>query len=433
VSASRFSTVMVYASQRYTLHPGGDTTVQELAQYLAQYEPYIDSLTLEAAFRIQPNQRLGEINRQAGDRLVLFTHAAQQVQLPDSGKAGDKVLVFAKGRLQRRAGSQSGVLAGKPDDSEQVVPDVDLREFVSQENVEYVSRGCIWFSFDVRQNRWYASRMGKTRIFIDELELSLQKIPVDTIHRLRLYREMDDPQSSYVQPIADLTIRVETARQMSSSLSYQQGSQHVHIYVGTERSRQTIQVSDNIAAGQIMTSLSQYNRLPLTDQSILLLMRLLKPDETIADYQRQNAAFLYAARQLRQAQTTLLLRDIHHRHQTYTLMAGQGDEILRIGSREGDAGADQALAVDIRPVVSRRGYDPDMIRNLSRFLAKVQYQPTDNSWWLWLDEESLLPVYLNNTRLTTTIPIQITSGDVLSFGSRDQHYLARLEAAIISQ
>lgn len=406
--------------------------MQDIAQYLAQYEPYIDSVTLEAAFRIQPNQRLGEINRQPGDRLVLFTHAPQPIQIVDNAKPGDKILIFSKGRLQRRASKPSGILAGKPDDTERVIPDIDLREFVAQEEIKHISRGCLWFNFDTRQNCWYASRMGKTRIFIDELELKLKKVPIDNIHRLRLFREGDDPQSNYVQPIADLTVRVEVIKQMNSIFSYQKGSQQIPIYVGTERSRQTIQISDNITAGQVMTSLSQYNRLPLTDQSILLLMRLLKPEEQINSYQRQSAAFLYAARQLHQAHTTLLLRDIHHRQQTYTLIARQSNEIMRIGSQEGED-KDESLAVDIRPLVSRRGFNPDTIHNLSRFLAKVQYQPSDNAWWIWLDEESLLPVFLNNTRLTTTIPIQLTSGDVLSFGSRDQHYLARLEAAIMSQ
>lgn len=432
MATSRLSTVTVYSSQRYTLNLAGQTPVYQISQYLAQYEPYIDSSTLEIARQVQPGLRLRDLNIQAGDRLVLFTHSPQPVDLPTSLKPGDKILTFIRGDVMVRASGKTGVLVGKVDPTGEVVPDVDLSRFVRPEAMEYISRGCIWFQQNQKNKLWYASKIGQTRIVIDEYELSTDKIPVDGKHRIKLYHPAHDPQDANIRALAELELQVQVVGAQDDLTIFQGGDKRTSVIIGTERIRQVINISDNITMGQLITSLAQYNQLPLSEDNRLYHMRLLSPDSQVDSLRLTQQTILYSTRHLLQSHTKLLLRDIHNRKVTYTVTAEDKHHHNIIGCREGADQEDKTLDVDIRRIIRKRGFDPDRILNLSRYLARLDYQPTDNSWWVRLHEDSLMAVYLNNIRLTLATPIQVTSGDVLSFGADTQSYYARLEVIVSS-
>lgn len=432
MATSRLSTVTVYSSRRYTLNLAGQTPVYQISQYLAQYEPYIDSSTLEIARQIQPELKLRDLDMQAGDRLVLFTHSPQQIDLPTSLKPGDKILTFTKGDVMVRSSGKTGVLVGKIDTTGEVVPDIDLSRFVRPEAMEYISRGCIWFQQNQNNKLWYASKIGQTRIVIDEYELSTDKIPVDGKHHIKLYHPAHDPQDPNIRALAELELQVQVVGSQDDLNVFQGGDKRVSVIIGTERIRQVINISDNIPMGQLITSLTRYNKLPLSTDNRLYHMRLISPDVHVDELRLTQQTTLYSTRHLQQSHTKLVLRDIHNRKISFTVTAEDRHHHNVIGCREGIEQEDQTLDVDIRRIIRKRGFDPDRIPNLSRYLARLDYQPTDNSWWVRLHEDSLMAVYLNNIRLTPTSPVQVTSGDVLSFGADTQSYYARLEVIVSS-
>ena len=91
---------MVYSSHHYQARLSNSVTVGEVARYLAHYETRIEASTLEVARAVKSNQRLQDLDLQPGDRLVVFTQAAQPVELPAPLRAGDRLLRVRLGSFE---------------------------------------------------------------------------------------------------------------------------------------------------------------------------------------------------------------------------------------------------------------------------------------------------------------------------------------------
>ncbi len=433
MASFRLSTTIVHSGHYYTLQLSEQVTVGETAQYLSQYESHLAVSTLEIARPVQISHRLQDIDIQTGDRLIVFIQPAKHAELPASLRPGDKTLKFSLGDSEISSRGKKGVLVGKPDESEQVMPDIDLRYFIPPEHLEFISRGCLWLNFDEADKTWYVSRMGQTRVMIDEFELGADKIPLNDDQWLRFYRGTDDPRQSANRPIGELRLTVEEVQSHDGIINFEPGNQRLNVQVGSERESQTLNVSENLRIGQVATSLALYNDIPLTPEARLFLARLLPPDAKIQTLKLGKDEFLYTALNPRYARNLLLLRDIHDHSRVYTLPAGMENAEKFIGCRAHSDATGLSPDVDLYGAIVGQGHDPSLFSAVSRYQGRILYRAAENTWWLGLAEQARMPIFVNNTRVTGSALIMLTSGDVLSFGPSVNDYYVRLEVEITAK
>ncbi|MFN8377616.1 MAG: hypothetical protein U0452_02995 [Anaerolineae bacterium] len=427
----RLSTQLVNTRQSYALNLGERVTVGQLARYLSQQEAFIDVSTLEVARPVGPNQRLQDVDLQAGDRLAVFTAAPQAGELPAPLNPGDKVAKFIVGDVVITSRGKKSLQIGKPDPQRDV--DIDLRNLVSPRAIGFISRETMRLDFDDRSKIWYAARTGKTRVLINEFEVGTDRVPLSDVTTLRLYRAGDEPTNPAFQPLAVIRIEMETVQNREDIIYLDQGPVRAPIQIGVGKDRLTLNVSENLPLGQVAGSLLGYYKLnPATEYQIALL-RLIPPATSLGSLKLGQDEFLYAARTQTFALNTLILRDIHQRDRAYTLAAGPEDDVKLVGRRPEAGIEDPELDVDLFEAVIPRGDNPNAFKSLSRRQLRLFYKAAENSWWAQLEERASVPVFVNNTRTSAIAPVQLTSGDVLSFGPTLETYYARLEVEITAR
>jgi hypothetical protein len=423
--------VMVHSSQHYRAQLNGQVRVGEVARYLAQYESRIESSTLEIARPVGVNQRLQDIDVHPGDRLVVFTGSPHPADLPAPLRPGDKMLKFRLGDFEAHSRGKKALLVGKADENQQTIPDIDLRFFVPPRGLEFISRQCLTLTFDERTRAWQALKTGQTRITLDELELGPNPVSLNDDQWLRFYRAMDDPRSG--RPIGEIRLTVEPVQTQEVSAPLPQGSYPLEVRIGLEKESQMLKASENIRLGQVISSLVAHNRMALNGELHAYLMRLASPDARLQDLNLVADEFLYAAFSLRYARNALLLRDVQNANQVYILTAGQGDDEKVIGCRPQPDAQNIGLDVDLFDTITAGGHDPRPFPGISPYYARILYQSADSSWWVRLEERAHVPLFVNNLRAGSRSPIQLTSGDVLSFGPSVEQYYARLAVEITKQ
>lgn len=427
----RLSTQLVNTRQSYALNLGERVTVGKLARYLSQQEAFIDVSTLEIARPVGPTQRLQDVDLQAGDRLAIFVSAPQPGELTAPLNPGDKVARFVVGDVVITSRGKKSLQVGKPDPQRDV--DIDLRNLVSPRAIGFISRETMRLDFDDRSKVWYAARTGKTRVLINEFELGTERVPLSDVTTMRLYRAGDEPTNPAFQPLAVIRIEMETVQNREDIVYLDQGAVRTPIQIGVGKDRLTLNVSENVPLGQVAGSLLSYHKLnPATEYQICLL-RLIPPATPLGAVALGQDEFLYAARAQSFAMNALVLRDIHQREREYSLVAGPEDDVKLIGRRPEAAIEDPELDVDLYEAVVPRNNNPNSFKSLSRRQLKVFYKAAENSWWAQLEERASVPVFVNNTRTSAIAPVQLTSGDVLSFGPTLETYYARLEVEITAK
>jgi hypothetical protein len=428
----KLSTVVVSSRKRYAIPMGDTNTVGRLARYLSQQEAFVDASTLEIARALSPTQKLQDIDLQAGDRLAVFTAPAERGTLTEPLNPGDKVLTFSVGSVEISSRGKKSLVIGKPDVNRESNIDIDLRSLVSPKTLGFISRETLRLDFDDRNKTWFASRLGKTRVLIDELEVGDKRVPISDVAVLRLYRAGDDPKNPAVPPLAQIQITAEAVQSSDDIVYLDPGSKALNVHVGDEPGKRVLNVSENVPFGQIVTALTQHLGLT-TNSAAAYLLRLVPPATPVNTLEMGQDEFLYAARATSYALNALILRDIADESRAYTLVAGPEDDTKLIGRRTEPTLEDPELDVDLYEVLMAREGKPDAYKQLSRRQLKVFYRAAENSWWVQLEERASVPVFVNNTRATTTSPIQLTSGDVLSFGPNLDAYIARLAVEVSSR
>ncbi len=428
--AQRITTAMAYSSHHYATQLGATVTVGEVARYLAHYETRIEASTLEMARVTRTNQRLQDLDLQPGDRLVVFTQAAQPVDLPAPLRAGDRVLRLRLGSFDISSRGKRRLLIGRPDSGQNTIPDIDLRYFVPANALDTIAGSRIWLQ--LQGGMWYASKQGSARVLLDELELSNTPIMLNQSQWLRLYRTNDDPRSG-APPICDIQIRQEVAQAAEDAPHLQAGQLRVQMRVGLENESQALKASENVSMGQLASSLAAYNQMALTTDMQVCVMRLVPPQLRLETLARGEETFLYTALNVRYARNLLRLRDIHNRSQVYVLSASREDGEKLIGCRPDSSANGVGLDVDLYDSIVGQGHDPRLFNTLSPYYGRILYNAADESWRIRLEERAHVPLFINNARVTSSAPVQLTSGDVISFGPNITSYYARLEVELSSK
>lgn len=418
----RVSTSLASAVDHYTLSLGNPVTVGEIARYLSQQEAYIDISTLERARPLNPEQALQDVQIQTGDRLVIFTQKPEPAQLPEALGPGDKILKFSRGDFEITSRSKKRLLIGRHHAPSGVNPDVDLRNFVSPRDVEAISRKAVLVEFDDNARVWYAARVGQTPVFVDDLPLENRKVPLNHNSRLRFFHAN--------RPIGEIRVRLEDVQVTDKDLVYLKPGEHqLPVLVGSERETQVLNAADGLTVGALAEHVLSYYKIQGSFQ--LYLTRLVAPNTRIDRLALGQGGFLYAARQFRYAQNLLILRDVHDASRQFEIAAGLDEEERRIGRRSQPDQPDAELDVDLYEALIHRDGNPEAYRNISRRQARLFFR--DNNWAVRLEEGARAPVFVNNLRLTAGVPVQLTSGDVLSFGPSVDEYFARLAVEITAK
>ncbi|MBZ0299440.1 MAG: EsaB/YukD family protein, partial [Anaerolineae bacterium] len=385
----RVATSLASAVDQYPLLLSSQVTVGEIARYLSQQEAYIDVSTLERARPLDPNQALQDVQIQTGDRLVIFTQKPESAQLPEALGPGDKLLKFSRGDYEITSRSKKQLLIGRHHAASGINPDVDLRNFVSPRDVEAISRKAVMVEFDNAAKVWYASRVGQTPVFVDDLQLENRKVALNNNSRLRFFQGN--------RLIGEIRVRVEDIQASGEDLAYLQPGEHkLALLVGSERETQIVNAADALPAGKLAEYVLSYNKTQTESQ--LYLMRLIAPTIRLDRLSLGQGGFLYAARQFRYAQNLLILRDVHDTSREFEIPAGLDEEERRVGRRSQADQPDPELDVDLYEALISREGNPEAYRNISRRQARVFFK--DNNWAVRLEEGARAPVFVNNLRLT---------------------------------
>jgi hypothetical protein len=307
------------------------------------------------------------------------------------------------------------------------MPDVDIRNFVIPDLLEYVSRGCLWLNFDDVQKVWYATRLGETRIVIDEFEIGAEKIAIPNDCVMRFYRRQDNPRLT--EPIGMMRIQVRDIESEKELVSVKEGNYPVRVHVGTERLGQMLNASENIPIGQIVTSLAIYTQVPMTETMQVYLLRLIAPATSLNDLRMLDEEFLYVSLRLDYANNMLILRDSHDKH-IFELQVGRDDEIRILGSRGVLDNTKTDLAVDLFDAVATHTSGRKALLPLRQ--GYLDYRAGESAWYIRLAESARIPMFVNNVRISTN-PTRLLSGDVLTIGRSVSDYFVRLEVELTSR
>jgi hypothetical protein len=431
MATMRLTAVVINTARRYTLSLSEREPVGGVAAYFSQHEDAIDARTLELARPLALGQRLADIDIQSGDRLLVFSKAPDNTEMPPPLNPGDKVLNFAAGDMVLSSRGKKRLVLGKPDESAQMVPDIDLRNFVSPRYINFVSRESLKLDFDDARKTWYAVRTGRTRVMIDELELGTDRIALNNNFVMRLFKGSDMPGAVGVTPIGEIRVGVETVESRGDIVYLATGGYPLTVQAGIEKDTLRINASANLTFDKISEGLLKHYGMALTAETRVYLTRLLAPSTRLSELQMSNDEFLYVARRTVFTQNVLVLRNTLDRTQAFELAGGQDQSEKLIGRRSQADAEDPELDVDLYKVIANDG--TDRYRKISRRQARVYYRPAENTWWLKLEERTSVPVFLNNTRVIAGTPISLTSGDVLSVGPGVDDFYARLEVEIMSK
>lgn len=425
----RISTAMVSSVYAYSFDVSDKVSVGRIARYLSQQEAYVETSTLELARPLEMTQRLHEIDWHPGDRLVILTQPEEAASLPAALKPGDKILKFILSDKEISSRGKKTLLVGKATTEQEVTPDIDLRNFIAAKYLNFISRRCLSLEFDESSKLWYAQKLGQTRMMIDEYELGSQKVPIDDNSTLRFFKPVDDPATGS-RPIGEIKVIVEEVQSRDDLLYLESGNRPVYLLAGLERESVLLNVSENIQISQLVYGLATHIRVPLTLNFRPYLMRLAAPGANMPDLHMLNGMFLYTARTQQYAQNMLILRDIHNRSRSFTLTSGLDDDQKQVGRRPQAEEADPALDVDLYETITERFNDPEAFKNISRRQLSIFHIALENTWWAQVPERAAVSVFVNNARLASSTPMQLTSGDVLSLGPSVESYYARLEVEI---
>lgn len=427
----RISTTIVPYARQYTQFLAPSVAIGQLANYLSQAEANVDSYTLEVGVPIKLNKYIGDINIQSGDRLLIFMRQPTIGNLPPPLQTGDKLLRFrsTSGDISVHSRGQQQLIVGLPDQDHQFVPDIDLRYFIPHEYLSLMTSRVLHLHFRLDSQQWVASRAGDTFIRINRIQLSDADYPLQQQQTLKFYARED---TLHQQLLGEMQIDIETVDSSSDWVQLDSGNEEITIRIGLENAKQLLNVSDNIRITQIINGLARHNRLTLGDYVQAYVMHLVSPDQSLNLLQQYPDSFLYVPMVNTYAQTILRLTDVHDSKRVFTLYVGQDDEEKSLGFHLGRSMENMSLDVDLYPIFMQQGHDPRLFDTDSPYQAQLLYRADDNQWWIHLDADACMPVFINNERLTIN-PTPLNADDVISLGPSITNYYARLVATIGSR
>lgn len=424
----RISTTIVPYSRQYTQFLDPTVEVGQVASYLSQTEANVESYTLEIGIPVKLNKYVGDIRIESGDRLLIFMRKPIFGNLPPPLREGDKILRFRSmsGDISLHSRGRHQLSVGIPDHDHQFMPDVDLRYFIPHHYLDFVSARVLDLEFDTDNRQWMASRVGDTRVRIHQLDLSSDPYPLQSHQTLEFYAPQD---VHHQHKLGELAAEVEIVHSESDWAQLVPGQSQAIIRTGIENAKQLLNVSDNVRITQIINGLARYNRLMLGDYLQAYIMHLIAPDQSLDLLQRYPDSFLYAPMIDTYSPNVLRLTDVQDKARVYTLYVGQNDEDKSLGFHLGQAMGNIPLDVDLYPMFMQQGHDPRLFDTDSPYQAQLLYRADENNWWIHLDADACMPVFLNNERLTLN-PLPLKADDVISLGPSINNYYVRLVVGV---
>lgn len=423
-TSTRVPTTIITGSVRYEAGLQGGVTVGQLAHYLSALMPGLETSTLEWAQPIPAARRLHWFSWQPGDRLVIRTSPPRGGVFPTPVRPGDQIVQFAANGFAVSSGGKRTLIVGKPDFAHNQLPDVDLRLFFSPQVLNYISRNCLNLTYDPREQTWFISRTGHTRIWLDDLAVNKTPVPLNATQRLRFYRATADPTAN--QPLGEIAVSIATNPGAANANTIQLGAEQVSLILGIEHESVLLQASASIQADQIIRRLLAYHQIQAQEPAEIYHLRLIRPEAPLDSLDWGDEAFLYAAQTQQDEASALHLVDVHDRARQYTIQTSQTDRAVQLGWRADGQPAQDNMDIDLLDAVVGAAMLPFDVMTLLR------YRANEETWWVVPVEQSGAAVFINNTRLGRT-PLRLTTGDVLSFGMSVSHYFARFEVQITNQ
>lgn len=235
---------------------------------------------LEIATPVAMGDRLGGFGLAPGDRLGVFTAAAQPGDFPAPVRTGGREVTVSIGGREISTGGRPVLTMGVPDPSDLPLPDIDLRDSGGGSRVNLLPGRCATLLFDPRLGQWYAALTGGARVIIDDYELTQQPLPVNTAHTLRFYTPLDDPAS---QPALASVRIVVSAPQTIGAAILPPGPVLLSVLFGTEAGPYTMRASDNVRAGQVASGLAKQTEMELLEGAQVARLRLAGANLRITD------------------------------------------------------------------------------------------------------------------------------------------------------
>jgi len=430
-SLQNLHTLIIHSADSYSLSLPPQITIGEIAAYFSQIEPYVRTATLELAYPVRTSLRLQDIGFGAGDRLALMTQAPRQVDLPMQARHGETNLKFRRGTFEIVIHNKKGILLGKPGEGGPL-PDVDLRHFIAPGTEDYLSRGCVWVQWDEAAKTWMLSRIGETRVLVDEFDLAAHRLPLAGTRKLRFFPPPNTRDFPVDRQIGDMDISVGAAMPATDAPMLANGPFRVRLTLGAERESQYLRATNNVIMGQVASSLSLQNGYPLNAATRLHLLRLVPPHITLQDLNPNAEMFLYAPRSLTLARNLLVLRDVYRRERAYVLTAGTEDDEKIIGCRPTNVITDHTLDIDLYDTLLAHTKNPESLQTIARYQARIVYKSSENCWWFRPDDPAHMPVSINQNRVGINQAVRLTAGDVLSFAYGPNQFV-RLEVDLTSR
>lgn len=425
----RISTTIVPYARQYTQFLAPNVEIGQLANYFSQTEANVDSYTLEIGIPVKLNKHVGDISIESGDRLLIFLGQPSHGNLPPPLREGDKILRFRSrsGDISLHSQGKHQIMVGIPDHDHQFIPDVDLRYFIPHHYLDFISPSVLNLQYEPTTDQWIANQVGETKVRIHQLDLMQEHYPLQGRQIIQFYASDDE---AFNHLLGQLIIEVETIHSESDWVQIESGNVQAIIRIGLENAKQLLNVSDNIRITQIINGLARHNRLMLGDYIQAYIMRLIAPDQSLNVLKRYPNSFLYVPAIDTYSPSVLRLTDVLDKSRIYTLYVGQDDEDKSLGFHLGQENI--PLDVDLYPAFMRQGHDPRLFDTDSPYQAQLLYRADENSWWIHLDADACMPVFLNNERLTLN-PMPLKVDDVISLGPSINNYYVRLVVSVGEQ
>lgn len=427
VTAFKIPTSIVSSGTSYHASLDSRVRVGELADYLSANEPSVQASTLEMATPVPASRRLHWLNWQPGDRLAIFARRPQRGEFPAPLRPGDSVVRFSAQGLSVTSAGRRSLVIGKPDPTQAEAPDVDLRLLLPASALDFVSRQCLHLSFEPEQGTWFISRMGHTRVLLDEMELERRPVPLNARQRLTFFRASDEPRAAESLALGTVDVQVEAASTNGEGAAIRQGTEGVPVTLGLEDEMVIVRASESIQVDQIMTRLLDHRGVASRDARVVgYVLQLVPPGVELRSLPLPEGGFWYAAYTQTSDISVLQLVDVHDRRRAYTVHVDREDRAVRLGWRADGQPAEQLFDLDLQPSVVGQAMLPFDV------VAQVRYRAAEKMWWLDPAVQSGAAVFVNSTRLGS-MPLPLTSGDVLSFGLSVSHYFARFAVEIAAR
>lgn len=230
---------------------------------------------LELATPLAMADRIGACGLMPGDRVGIMVKEPRPGPFPIAVMTGGREVHITIGSTSVHSQGKPTLMAGVPDPSSPVVPDIDLRMGALGSRVALLPDQCAAFMFDSRSGQWYLVPTGGARLMLDDYSIGQEPLPLSGQHTVRFFTPLDDVTT---QPaVAQLHVAVEQPA-AGDTPRFAPGPVEVRVRFGVEIGPYTLRASDNVRVGQLADGLARQAAIVLEDTAQVMRLRLTKPE-----------------------------------------------------------------------------------------------------------------------------------------------------------